>query len=74
MLRNYESLPEEIYVNEHNDIDLICESKENCAYVLNAEKVFPEEYRIHYRTKVEDKYANFDLRYLGDNYYCKKYL
>ena len=72
VLRNYEGLPEEIYINEHNDIDLICESKENCAYILNAEKVFPEEYRIHYRAKVGDKYANFDLRYVGDNYYFKE--
>lgn len=72
ILRNYEGLPKEIYINEHNDIDIICESKENCAYILNAEKVFPEEYRIHYKAKVADKYANFDLRYIGDNYYEEK--
>ena len=72
LLRNYENLPEEIYVNEHNDIDLICESKENCAYVLNAQKVFNEEYRVHYVTNVGDKKAYFDLRFIGDNYYCKK--
>lgn len=69
VLRNYETLPEEIYTNEHNDIDLICDSYENAAYILNAEKVFPEEYRIHYKVKVEDKIAFFDLRYIGDNYY-----
>ena len=38
LLRNYENLPEEIYVNDHNDIDLICKSKEDCAYILNAKK------------------------------------
>ncbi len=69
VLRNYETLPEEIYTNEHNDIDLICDSYENAAYILNAKKVFPEEYRIHYKVKVEDKIAFFDLRYIGDNYY-----
>lgn len=69
ILRNYETLPEEIYTNEHNDIDLICDSYENAAYILNAEKVFPEGYRIHYKVKVEDKIAFFDLRYIGDNYY-----
>lgn len=72
ILRNYESLPEEIYVNGHNDIDIICDSLNDAIYVLNAEKVFPEEYRIHYRTRVEDKYANFDLRNIGDNYYIKE--
>ena len=72
ILRNYEALPEEIYVNEHNDIDIICTSHENTAYVLNANKVFEEDYRIHYKTKVKDKIAYFDLRYVGDNYYYKK--
>ena len=72
ILRNYETLPEEIYVNEHNDIDIICDSLENAAYVLNAEKVFQEEYRVHYKVKVENKDAFFDLRYVGDNYYYYK--
>ena len=69
IIRNYETLPEEIYVNEHNDIDIICNSHEDVAYVLNAEKVFAEEYRIHYKVKVEEKFAFFDLRYVGDSYY-----
>lgn len=72
LLRNYENLPEEIYVNDHNDIDLICESKENCAYILNASKVFAEEYRVHYVTNVENRQAFFDLRYVGDRYYCEE--
>ena len=71
LLRNYENLPEEIYVNDHNDIDLICESKEDCAYILNAKKVFGEEYRAHYVADVEGRKAYFDLRFLGDNYYDK---
>ena len=70
VLRNYENLPKEIYVNEHNDIDLICDSVDNCAYILNAEKVYLQSYRVNYRVKVEDKIANFDLRNIGDNYYC----
>lgn len=69
IIRNYESLPEEIYVNEHNDIDIVCESYEEVAYILNAKKVFEEEYRIHHAVRVEDKIAYFDLRYVGDNYY-----
>lgn len=72
VLRNYETLPDEIYTNEHNDIDIICDSYENASYILNAEKVFPEEYRIHYKVKVENKIAFFDLRYIGDNYYYYK--
>lgn len=72
IIRNYESLPDEIYINEHNDIDIVCDSYENAAYVLNAEKIFQEEYRVHYRAKVEGKVAYFDLRYVGDQYYYYK--
>lgn len=72
ILRNYESLPNEIYENDHNDIDLICESKEDVAYILNAVPVFEEDYRVHYKTSVEGRIAYFDLRYVGDNYYYKK--
>lgn len=69
ILRNYETIPEEIYVNDHNDIDIICYSYQDAAYVLNAQKVFPEEYRIHYQVKVENRLAFFDFRYVGDQYY-----
>ena len=69
ILRNYESLPNEIYENDHNDIDIICESLIDAAYVLNAIPVFNEDYRVHYKTKVEDKIAYFDLRNIGDKYY-----
>lgn len=72
ILRNYESLPEEIYVNEHNDIDLICESKEDTAYILNAKPVHKENYRVQYIAKLEERNVYFDLRYIGDNYYDEK--
>ena len=72
LLRNYEILPDEIYVNKHNDIDVICTSHIDCAYILNAKKVFQEEYRVHYVTQVKNNNAYFDLRYLGDGYYCKE--
>lgn len=72
ILRNYEALPDEIYENDHNDIDIICKSLEDVAYVLNAVPEFKEEYRVHYKTKVEGKIAYFDLRHIGDNYYYEK--
>ncbi|MBR3152593.1 MAG: hypothetical protein IKF52_03195 [Clostridia bacterium] len=72
IIRNYESLPDEIYINDHNDIDIICDNLEDTAYILNGEKVFPEEYRVHYKVKVENKYVFFDIRYVGDNYYYYK--
>ncbi len=53
-------------------IDIICDSYENVAYILNAQKVFKEDYRIHYKVEVENKTAFFDLRYVGDNNYYYK--
>lgn len=72
ILRNYESLPNEIYENEHNDIDLICENMEDTAYILNALPVFEEDYRVHYKTNVENKITYFDLRHIGDKYYYEQ--
>lgn len=72
ILRNYETLPDEIYVNDHNDVDIICDSLENAVYILNAEKVFKEDYRVHYKVKAENRDVFFDLRYVGDNYYYYK--
>lgn len=72
VLRNYEVLPDEIYVNKHNDIDLICSSREGAAYLLNAKKVQELDYRVQYQVKVGEKIANFDLRYIGDKYYDEK--
>ena len=72
ILRNYESLPNEIYVNDHNDVDIICDSLENAVYILDAEKVFQEDYRVHYKVKAENRDVFFDLRYVGDNYYYYK--
>lgn len=72
ILRNYESLPNEIYEQDHNDIDIICDSLDDVKYILNAEPTFEEEYRVQYKTKVEDIEVYFDLRHIGDNYYCKE--
>ena len=71
-MRNYESLPNEIYEQDHNDIDIICDSLDDVKYILNAEPTFEEEYRVQYKTKVEDIEVYFDLRHIGDNYYCKE--
>ena len=68
LLRNFETLPEEIYVNKHNDIDVICTSYEDCAYVLNAKKVFEEPYRVHYVAKIKENNAYL----IEHNHFCNK--
>lgn len=71
VMRNHESLPKEIYVTDHNDIDILCQNKDDCVYALNAKAVFNEKYRVHYFTSLYNgKKIYFDVRYIGDNYYC----
>lgn len=69
ILRNFEALPNEIYEKDHNDIDIICDSLEEVKYILNAEPVHKEQYRVQYKVKVDNRIAFFDLRSIGDNYY-----
>ncbi len=72
ILRNYENLPNEVYLKEHNDIDILCDSRENVAYILNAKKVQEEDTRSQYRVKLKNMDVNFDFRFIGDDYYCFK--
>jgi len=70
ILRNYECLPEELYMTDHNDIDIVCEDYVDCSYILNAKKVFDETNRVHFTTNAGELKLFFDLRYIGDRYYC----
>ncbi|MDR0462744.1 MAG: methyltransferase domain-containing protein [Pseudomonadales bacterium] len=69
VLRNYDSLPNEFYLDGHEDIDLLCENTEECAFILNAKKVFDQDWRVHYEVIIDGKPLRFDLREVGDNYY-----
>ena len=69
VMRNFDTLPADTPEN-HGDVDLLVRSPEEVALLLNAEKVFPEEYRVHYRARtLQGKEIFFDLRYPGDGYY-----
>lgn len=70
ILRNYEQMPEDIYMNEHNDIDILCENPVDFISLINGEKVFDQYYRVHYKTNVNNQDVYFDVRFLGDDYYC----
>ena len=42
-------------------------------YILNAEKVFPEDHRVHFKVKIDNDMIPFDLRFVGDDYYDIKF-
>lgn len=72
VLRNFESL-EELPSPEHNDIDLLSFNSQDLAYVLNAKKIHQYNYRVQYKVDIMGTDIFFDLRYVGDNYYDKKW-
>lgn len=68
ILRNFESVEDEIN-SLHPDIDLLTEDINSVAALLNAKKTSNKRYRVQYKVLIDNKDINFDLRYIGDNYY-----
>lgn len=55
------------------DIDLLVEDFKKVQYLLNAKKIHKQTHRCQVKTKVANSEALFDLRSVGDNYYCEKW-
>lgn len=69
VMRNFECIPDEYTMEGHGDIDLLVENLDEIVYLTNANKVFLEDYRVHYSIEINNEIVLFDFRYLGDNYY-----
>jgi hypothetical protein len=72
VLRNFDNLDEELNAL-HPDIDLLTENIKLAANVLNGVKTTSKAYRVQYSVLINKKLINFDLRWVGDNYYCSKW-
>ena len=72
ILRNFENL-ESTLTSSHPDIDLLVENKQVIVSILNAKATNKKKHRVQYSVSVNHKKINFDLRYVGDNYYCAKW-
>lgn len=79
ILRNYDNLLEdEIYMDGHGDIDLICADSEKLAEEVQA---FPHPGHVkngvhnktHYLIYIAGVEVSLDLRHVGDGYYCEKW-
>lgn len=73
VLRNFQQLPECYVIGEHGDIDILCENQYNLVNILDAEKAIKSKTRARYCINVNNEKVYFDLRFIGDNYYCKKW-
>ena len=74
VLRNYESLLEqELYVDGHGDIDMLCEDSQQIVGLVGARPLTPDKDGlcgdgIHYSIIVDGQPVKLDLRHLGDGY------
>ncbi|WP_299888565.1 serine/threonine-protein kinase [uncultured Lacinutrix sp.] len=74
VLRNFECLPNDYHIDGHGDIDLLVEDYNYAKYITGALDVFPEkEHRVYHYIDIKGEKVPFDFRYLGDNYYDKKW-
>lgn len=73
VLRNFEGLPGSFHVGSHEDIDLLVSKFEDVLGVMNARRVNREKYRVQCAVEVCKQQVLFDLRYVGDSYYCTKW-
>ena len=72
ILRNFEDIENELTVL-HPDVDLLVKNKQYVIDLLNAKPTTKKQYRVQYNVIINDKKINFDLRHIGDNYYCQKW-
>jgi len=73
VLRNFEGLPDQATLEGHDDIDFLVKNYNNFQFLLNGKKVFNKKYRVHYELTIANSKVLCDIRYIGDNYYDKKW-
>jgi len=72
VLRNFDNLEEQLTSN-HPDVDILTSNKSLTKDILNAVETKRKSYRVQHSVLIENKDINFDLRYVGDNYYDKSW-
>ena len=61
-------------INENDgDVNILTDNLEQIKFLLNAEKAYKKSCMQHLRTVVDGKGVIFDVRTVGDNYYCEKW-
>lgn len=74
ILRNYEELHlEHMVMEEHDDIDLLCDDQRYMRELLGAVYRPVTGNFDHFFTKIAGKDVKFGIRYIGDDYYDRKW-
>lgn len=77
VLRNFENYFDDLFIPGHEDIDVLCASKEDArcmTKLLDAESRVGIDDGVHYRFLFHDKYVDLDIRTTGDGYYDKNWV
>lgn len=76
VLRNFENFFDDILVEGHNDIDVLCGSirdRKKMIQILQATPRIGVDNGIHYKFLYKGKEIALDIRTVGDGYYDKKW-
>lgn len=74
ILRNYEELHlENMVMDEHDDIDLLCDDQRKMRELLGAVYRPVTGNFDHFFTKIKGEDVKFGIRYVGDDYYDRKW-
>ena len=73
VLRNFDDLFSPDNHSLHADIDILTDNRDLARLMINGKPVFRSERRVRHRVNTEKEVCYFDIRYVGDDYYCKKW-
>lgn len=73
ILRGWEGLLEEEFENVTGDIDILCDDRQKVIEVLGAKRIHNSSHRDNYLVNCGETQIQFDIRYVGDDYYCKEW-
>jgi hypothetical protein len=71
VLRNFNGLFSDYNKSIHGDVDILTSNRYLARLALNAKPVHRSKRRVQHIVKIGDGGTYFDIRYVGDNYYCK---
>ncbi len=73
ILRNFDGIFSEDNRTVHGDVDLLVDNYYNAQKTLNAIPTHFTKKRVQNKVRIGEGYLNFDIRFVGDNYYCAKW-
>lgn len=73
ILRNFDGIFSEVGRSVHGDVDILVDNYFNAQQILNAKPTHISRKRVQNIVRIGEGGINFDIRYIGDNYYCRQW-